>query len=52
MVPNKLNGPGPGNYVLDSMAFAKQPKFYMGQKFKDERSNLKVPGAGTYNPDY
>ena len=48
----KFNVPGPGNYNLDSMAFSTRPRFYMGQKLTDGERSLKVPGAGTYNPDF
>jgi hypothetical protein len=34
------------------MAFNAKPRFHMGVKMNEQKENLKVPGAGTYNPDY
>jgi hypothetical protein len=44
--------PGPGNYKIDSMAFDQKYKFHMGQKLEDGKDKMRVPGAGTYDPDY
>jgi len=42
--------PGPGNYRVNRGAFEKRGVL-MGQKLKS-LSNLNVPGAGTYAPDF
>lgn len=42
--------PAPGHYPLSNGAFSKRGVL-MGKKLKS-MSNLIVPGAGTYQPDY
>lgn len=48
---NNSIAPGPGNYKIESMAFNKNHKFYMGQKLNDAEK-MQLPGPGAFNPDY
>lgn len=47
----KRNGsPGPGNYNIESVAFSKNPKFFVGEKLKPLKEVTATPGAGSYDP--
>jgi len=49
-VAKRNNSPGPGGYNLDSMAFSKVPKFFLGEKLKSPKDITNTPGAGAYDP--
>ena len=49
-VAKSNNSPGPGGYNIDSLAFSKNPKFFLGEKLKPAKDITNTPGAGTYNP--
>ena len=50
---SKSLSPGPGAYTTKSLAFdIEKPKFFMGEKIKDLKSNTQVPGPQQYDPNY
>jgi hypothetical protein len=49
-VAMRNNSPGPGGYNIDSLAFSKNPKFFVGEKIKALKETTNTPGAGTYDP--
>ena len=49
---SKSDAPGAGTYEIGSNAFPENGRFHMGIKLKDMGETVKVPGAGSYDPDY
>lgn len=51
-IAKHVQAPGPGAYKHKSVCFdSEKPRFHVGERWKDPKPTVLVPGAGTYEPN-